>query len=176
MKSKINITYRDANNEIIENPEEGQRGYSPETKHLYIYTNGEWQLISPTSNLSLTSYEVNQQIISQMENIETDEEAMQTGLNTIQSLRYKDNNYYMLLCRDINYYTLFHKNNNPMLDENDLGKFANEVVDCVHDIGAIKSIDETTDGAVEIWVQPVGEDPMAMYLFPYDQGVIECIL
>ena len=77
----------------------------------------------------------------------------------------------MLLCREENYYTLFKLTR----DNSGLANIASEVFECVEDIGAIKSV-EPVDGAIEIWAHPVDGDPVAMYLFPYDAGVIECTL
>lgn len=175
MKAKINITYRDKNGNIIVNPTEGEKAYSPETQCLYTYTNGKWERLTGEGGLKVTSYELNKQLIAQLENIENNEEAVIQAIQTIQDFgRDIKNQYYMLLCKDISYYTIFHDNRDPMNE--DLKPFAEEVIDCVHDVGAIKSVEETGDGAIEIWAQPIGEDPLVMYLFPYDQGVIECAL
>lgn len=174
MKSKINITYRDKNGDIITDPVEGDKSYSPETKQLYIYQNDRWEMINPKGELQFTTYDLNKQLIAQLENLENNEKAMLEGKQIIQSFgKNKNNSYFMLLCRDINYYTIFHSEYNPMVWD-DLNLFAEEVIDCVHDIGAIKSIEDTLDGAIEIWAQPIEGEPVAMYLFPYDQGVIEC--
>lgn len=173
MKAKINITYKDKDGNIIIDPTENEVAYSPETKQLYKFTNNEWKMIKPEGGLNLSTYDLNKQIIAQMENIEINEDAMLKAKQTIQAFGYsKGNYYYMLLCRDINYYTLFHNSKDPMVWE-DVNCFADEVIDCVHDIGAIKSVEEE-NGAIEIWVHPVNGEVMAMYLFPYDQGVIEC--
>ena len=95
---------------------------------------------------------------------------MEEGKNLIASLTEKTaDSYFMLLCRDIQYYTVFN-----ITEDKFLNAFADEVIDCLHDIGAIKSIDFALDNSAEIWVQPVGEEPMVMYLFPYDKGVITC--
>jgi hypothetical protein len=36
MNAKIKINYMDENGNVIENPVEGQKAYSPETKKLYV--------------------------------------------------------------------------------------------------------------------------------------------
>jgi hypothetical protein len=83
------------------------------------------------------------------------------------------NKYYMLLCRDINYYTLFaidaFRNTEEILE--------NVMIDeCItRYMGDIKSIELTEAGdAIEIWYT-APDDTYVMYFFPYDAGVIVCV-
>ena len=171
MNAKIKITYCDENGNEILNPVEGQKAFSPQTKKLYCFTNGEWKVLEGNVNLGMTIYDLNKQVISQMCILEgaAREEA---HLHITDMATRSNNTYFMLLCRDINYYTLFKLNK----DNNDLCNIANEVFECVEDIGAIKSVESVEGDAIEIWAHPVDGDPVAMYLFPYDAGVIECTL
>ena len=171
MNAKIKITYCDENGNEILNPVEGQKAFSPQTKKLYCFTNGEWKVLEGNVNLGMTIYDLNKQVISQMGILEgaAREEA---HLHITDMATSSNNTYFMLLCRDINYYTLFKLNK----DNNGLCNIANEVFECVEDIGAIKSVESVEGDAIEIWVHPVDEDPIVMYLFPYDAGVIECTL
>ena len=170
MNAKINITYRDKDEHIIDNPIEGQSAYSPETKKLYVYSEGEWKMVTGETNFGMTIYDINKQIISQMGELEgiAREEAHLLITDTVAT---SGQTYFMLLCRDINYYTLFKLDK----DNSGLCNVASEVFDCAEDIGALKSV-ESVEGAIEIWVHPIDEEPLAMYLFPYDAGVIECTL
>lgn len=171
MNAKIKITYCDENGNEILNPVEGQKAFSPQTKKLYCFTNGEWKVLEGNVNLGMTIYDLNKQVISQMGILEgaAREEA---HLHITDMATRSNNTYFMLLCRDINYYTLFKLNK----DNNGLCNIANEVFECVEDIGVIKSVESVEGDAIEIWVHPVDEDPIVMYLFPYDAGVIECTL
>ena len=171
MNAKIKITYCDENGNEILNPVEGQKAFSPQTKKLYCFTNGEWKVLEGNVNLGMTIYDLNKQVISQMDMLEgaAREEA---HLHITNMATRSNNTYFMLLCRDINYYTLFKLNK----DNNDLCNIANEVFECAEDIGAIKSVESVDGDAIEIWVHPVDSDPIVMYLFPYDAGVIECTL
>ena len=171
MNTKIKITYCDENGNEILNPVEGQKAFSPQTKKLYCFTNGEWKALEGNVNLGMTIYDLNKQVISQMGILEgaAREEA---HLHITNMATRSNNTYFMLLCRDINYYTLFKLNK----DNNDLCNIANEVFECAEDIGAIKSVESVDGDAIEIWVHPVDSDPIVMYLFPYDAGVIECTL
>lgn len=80
------------------------------------------------------------------------------------------NKYFMLLVKDISYYTLFVVNNDS--DEN----ISDVIIECLSNIGGIIDIDNDDTGAIEVWVKdPEGEAHIG-YLFPYDEGVIECRL
>ena len=170
MNAKIKITYVDENGNEIINPVEGQKAFSPQTKKLYTYTDGNWKLMEGDINLGMTMYDLNKQIISQMGVLEG-EPRENAHLCITHMADVSNSTYFMLLCREENYYTLFKLTR----DNSGLANIASEVFDCVEDIGAIKSV-EPVDGAVEIWAHPVDGDPVAMYLFPYDAGVIECTL
>lgn len=172
MNANIKITYRNKEGNEIFNPTEGQMSYSPETKQIYRFSEkGEWEIVKTEgAGLNLNMYDLNKQIISQLPDL--NDEQIDETTNTIQNyLEETDNKFYMLLCRDINYYTLFNINT-PFSEP----KACNEVIACVAELGAVKSIEKNEDNAIEIWVQPKDQDPMVMFLFPYDGGVIECAL
>ena len=122
-------------------------------------------------NIQMNMYDLNKQFMSQLatlsdEDLENSREVIRKYFQTQQ------NEYYMLLCKDISYYTLFHINNKITEPA-----AADEVIECIKCIGAVKAVDLTEgESAIEIWVQEDGRDPMVMYLFTYDTGVIECAL
>lgn len=121
-------------------------------------------------NLQMNIYELNKQLISQMAALS--DEDLEDSKQLIRGyLQEHENEFYMLLCKDISYYTLFH-----IVDYITEPAAADEVIECIKEIGTVKSIDRTEDGAIEIWAQPGESDPLAMYLFPYDAGVIQCTL
>lgn len=71
----------------------------------------------------------------------------------------------MLYGKEISYFTLY-KIIKPQC-------FGNEVIDCLKNIGIIKAIDFTeTQDAIEIWVED-DNGPTCLYLFPYDNGVVQ---
>jgi hypothetical protein len=79
-----------------------------------------------------------------------------------------NNTYHMLLCRDFNYYTVF--NYDSMLT---FPNFAGAICTIITELGDVYSIELLEDGAMEIWIKPLGEEsPYAFYLFPYDAGVV----
>ena len=126
-------------------------------------------------NLQMNLYDMNKQIISQMA-ILNKEDLENSKLIITDYMKNKGNKFYMLLCKDINYYTLFQTVSGSNEGEALLAA-ADEVIACAAYNGAIKAIDTVNDNdAIEIWVHPEDEEPVAMYLFGYDVGVIKCVL
>lgn len=169
MNAKINITYRDNDGNIIDNPVEGQSAYSPETKKSYIYNEGEWKMVTGESSFGMSMYDINKQIISQMP-VLTDEQIAEAKLSLIPCIKETENEYYMLLCKEISYYTLFH-----IVDYLTEPNIYDEIIGCVQDLGDIKSIELIDNSVIEIWFQPKDDEAKVMYFFAYDAGVIECI-
>ena len=112
-------------------------------------------------------YSFNKMIIAQMPDL---------GLKGIEDAKEKINTfvgdlskkYYMLLCADLVYYTMF------IMDSLSLEKTSDVVIECLENLGKIKSIDFTEDKqAIEVWLQ-TEDDVVVAYLFNYDKGVIVC--
>lgn len=81
--------------------------------------------------------------------------------------------YFMLLCNELNYFTVFHQYSTTF---GSFAKLAKEVLDLsVESIGNIKAIEIDTNGMIAIWgwQQEKDELPHCFYLFPYGQGVVE---
>lgn len=85
------------------------------------------------------------------------------------SSSFPNTKYFMLLCNEIRYYTVFN------LIEKDFDKFAQEVKECAEYRGDIIEISEVDDGsAFEIWIKEKSDNKPHMFmLFAYDWGVIE---
>ena len=75
----------------------------------------------------------------------------------------------MLLCRDINYYTVFEKN---CVINTSLGK---QVIDCVKNIGNIIDFEVINEKeSIELWIRTKeNSEPFVAYLFPYDLGLVK---
>ena len=174
MKANVTITYRDKDNNIIENPTDGQMSYSPETGRMYqwVDTESNWKLIDGDVNLGMTEYDLNKQIVGQLPVLEGED--LETARSTIKTFVEEINQeHYMLLCRELNYYTVFQ-----MMSKSE-ANIVDEVIACSDYIGYIKSIEKAEDkGAIEIWVTERDNDKetYVMYFFPYDAGVIKCTL
>ncbi len=157
--------------DVLVNHEEGEKAFVEQEHKIYEYTNGAWQEFIPEDgNLGVTVYQLNQQIIQQMPNLDAD--GIQNGINVIDQFTHP---YcaYMLLCRDINYYTVFITGN-----EESNETVGQATIDCFSGMDAeLKAVDLTDDGnAVEIWfiLPNEGAIPLCAYLFNYDEGVILC--
>ena len=118
------------------------------------------------NQVELNLYALNKSVINQLEPMTPDE--IIDNLNLIEEYYHKsDNSFHMLLCKDYNYYTIFAPNDIITIE------FTATVYDIIVGLGAVYSIENTEDGAIEIWIKPEGEEmPYAFYLFPYDAGVV----
>lgn len=117
----------------------------------------------------LNLYTLNKGLIKQLKN-PTEEEITQLR-NCIAKWRfnnYKNNGYFMLLNKEIGYYTIFRWQNRN--DEH----FQDVVIECAEDLGKIKAWD-IKDEAIELWVTrqiEEDEEALCLYLFPYDNGIV----
>lgn len=144
-------------------PKEGDYAITDD-RTCYRFADGEWRQVK-NEGLKINAYELGKQLCAQSPNLNDKQlfEARAMINNWAIS-----NKYYMLYGRDIHYFTLFHINSNG---DTSIGT---EVLDCLHTIGKIKSITVNDDNVIECWISYEG-DGMVLYLFPYDEGVIECI-
>ena len=151
----------------VTEPYAGQRVYSVEDDGIFRWDPvAGWEPVPVEGGISMNLYDINKQVISQLPDLDADE--LQSKRQLINNYCTKNaNTFYMLLCREINYFTLFHRSSS---EADDLGK---EALLCAKDIGTIKAIDENDCGAIEFWVADE-ENTYVMLLFPYDSGVIVC--
>ena len=159
--------------EDVLEPRHGQTVWCSSEDKVYRFDAVEgWQEIPQDNETSfgMNVYDLNKQIISQLQPLDADalKDKKSLVLNYIDSA---DNVYYMLLCRDINYYTLFarqHTNDEALEDI--------LVDECLPQLGSVMSIELTEDkGAIEIWTMDAEGEVHASYFFPYDAGVIVCM-
>lgn len=150
----------------IKQREEGEIAIVEDEEKVYQCKNGKWVEYKNDEGLKLSLYDVNKQAIAQLPDM--DDTQLANSVSKITSLL-KDvpGQFYMLLCKDMNYYTVFYR----VQDAHNL--LENEVIDCLKELGKIKSI-EYENSAVEIWIMK-DDAPVVAYLFNYDGGVIECL-
>lgn len=131
----------------------------------YRYKDGEWKEYNPPT---MTLYDLNKQIIKQMPDLRDED----IGISKTMISEYildSANKFYMLLCHDLRYYTLFE-----MTDDSINDKIEDSLINCLFDLGKIKKIELTEDKqAIECWVNTRTGIYVA-YFFPYDKGVVEC--
>ena len=169
MSKKYLVVQNKAQLFALQNHEPGEMALCSDTNEIYCWDEeAGWSLINVEGKgLELNLYDLNKNIIEQLNPLTTNEVSMKMGL--INEYYQKANNtYHMLLCRDFNYYTIF--NYDSMLTFPD---FAGAVCTIITELGDVYSIELLEDGAMEIWIKPTGEEsPYAFYLFPYDAGVV----
>lgn len=148
---------------------DGDTVYCSETNKIYCKKDNTFNEIkdAPVANIG-TLYDVNKQIISQLptptdEDIEIAKDLVDTFVEE------KNNQYYMLLCKEKSYYTLFN------IEPPSLEPLSGILLDeCIPNFGNLKCVNETDDKtALEFWVEIDGNIYVA-YFFPYDEGVIKC--
>lgn len=118
----------------------------------------------------MTLYDVNKAAYKALP-AKTNEELDLLEKKLSEYLRTHLSKYYMMLCNELKYYTIytwdsrgdFYKNTNKM---------AWEIIDVAKTLGAIKGIEFLDDGAVELWIE-ADDDCNLYYLFDYERGVIE---
>lgn len=155
-------------------PEPGQvvfiKDYDTDTGRLQTWTGTEWCDIKADANseVSMTSYEINQQLISQLPAL-TENQIDEGKTKIYEFAKNNYNQYYMLLCRDLNYYTVLKRDPLNAAPNDTLEQV---VIECAQYLGNIKAID-ATEGAIEIWTS-TNEGTYVMYFFGYDGGIELC--
>lgn len=129
---------------------------------VYDYIDGQWKPSESTLNTGISVYDINRQLIKSMPEIDYEDASYKEIFK--RYIEETNNKFYMMLCHDIKYFTLFHKNGEGDLMED-------EIMDILKDIDfKIRSIapDENNSG-IEIWF-----DDHVAYFFGYDLGVVPC--
>ncbi len=158
--------------ELINSPQHFKKGTVAiiDNNECYIYNNG-WSLISnaqmENEGISIDLYSLNKNIMNQMKPI--DEQEINELKNSINALN-EYGMYFMLLCKDYNYYTIFHKNFPPIISTD---SFTNMVIILCQELGSIVGWENTDQGAIEIWIK-IDNETYCFYLFQYDAGIVEC--
>lgn len=126
----------------------------------------------------MTLYDLNKQMVKSLPPM--DEEGKQAFINNIFNsyIAKEPNKYYMLLCKELSYFTVFHK------DEVNTDNFAETVHELLSERGTIITAgwdNEEVKTGIEYWVSiktPIENNPdyadiYCFYLFKYDNGVVE---
>lgn len=148
--------------------EEGDVALIEETNQVFIYHNNEWTIfkLKPTeSNVKLTMYDLNKQIMEQVPELSQKEKNdAHKIINTFAASQHQK--HFMLLSLAARYFTIFEQSK-----QYEFGSLAAAVFACCEPIGIIKSVSLNDQGAVEIWI--TDEDRTECYvLFGYDEGMV----
>ena len=124
---------------------------------------------------SISLYELNRSMIKQQGPLE--EKDIKLKMNMLKEFSNTFEKYSLLYGREINYFTLFVKDENWELESLGIG-----IIECLNNIGTIYSIEYTKEkDAIEIWVEVETNTDTeeneklitCIYLFPYDAGIVK---
>lgn len=141
-----------------------------ETRTLYKWDGENWNIYKNPTGVNVSLYELNQGAMTAAPAMTDDmiEIAKQKIADFVAG---QNSNYFMLLSREQNYYTVFNTGYDTGTDFN-YSKIEDEVIDCLKIRGVIKDID-TVDNGIECWITEEGNS-YVYYLFDYQGGVIKC--
>ena len=145
----------------------GEIVFCEDTNEYYMRGEDCWMELAIDNNSGLSLYDLNKNIINQLPSL-TKEQIFEKK-DLIEKYRHNTKNiFHMLLCRDYKYYTIFVEKEND-----EFHNLSDAVLTIALELGDVYSIEETKNGAIEIWIKPTGEEePYVFYLFPYDAGVV----
>ena len=150
----------------LSNPQIGDAVKTVDTEKWYLYTQEGWTDMTNAmeTNINMNLYDMNKQIIIQLPDL-TDPTDSIAKIDAFVADTH--NMHYMLYGKDISYFTIFQRCFG--LTET----VGEAVIDCLKNVGTLKSIDITPDkDAFEIWVV-VNDEATCLYLFPYDSGIVK---
>ncbi len=150
----------------LPSPQIGDTARVTEPEGWYLYTQNGWTDMTNAmaTNINMNLYDMNKQIVVQLPNL-TDTADSIAAIDAFVADTH--NTHYMLYGKEISYFTIFQRCFG--LTET----VGEAVVDCLKNVGVLKSIDITPDkDAFEIWVV-VDDEATCLYLFPYDSGIVQ---
>ena len=149
-----------------------------ENQYYTLRDTGSWTPVGKTEgnvstiDLGMSQYEVNKNLVRQLPDFTAEDfEAAKVIIKDFLPAN-ESEDYFMLLGREINYYTVFHRSN---LFDDTKYSLVDELLACLRlGFDSVRDLHLTADkGALEIWV--INQDePAILYFFNYDGGVIQC--
>ena len=118
------------------------------------------------AEMALSLYELNKQMMTKQEPM-SEHDLTKEIAEVASWFSYKKDQYFMLLCRELNDYTIFHFNSGskPCYEA------SQELLEVLQSRGEIMDISYEKD-VFPIWIRKE-DDSFLYHLFPYDSGVIE---
>lgn len=140
---------------------------------VYKYVDNQWRPFDPSGEqleIAQNAYLMAKTVAAQAP-ILTEEQIEKSKRLIYDFLQeYKHTKYFMLLLKELSYYTLFVSSDSS--DEN----MSDAIIECLSNLGNIIDINNESEAAIEVWIKDSNEEAHIGYFFPYDQGVIECRL
>ena len=156
----------------LQNHSEGELALVERGNKIYVYKEDKWVKYDPKDGgLTVSLYDVNKMAMLNMPDLT--EEQIDEAKKMIANFVSRDSTFWMLLNNEKRYYTVFQltKNKAIILIKN----IEDEVIDCLQEIGTIRSIEQVDENTIEAWViDKMDSEAYAYYLFNYDKGVVIC--
>ena len=122
---------------VQKEPQVGDVFYNTTDTHNYVWSGTEWSVLTDTVDFKMSNYELNKCVIGQMKELTPEE--VDKKLEVIDNYVQESNNkYFMLLCNELNYYTVFESNSNSK--DNPYSNLAEAIIDIILPLGQIKDI------------------------------------
>lgn len=171
MESKYVGSEKDLQSLLLrKHSKEGDVAICEDTRKVFQFINGEWEPMKLSGGLEMSLYEMNKQIISQLPPYDDrDLLKLRKRINKFANKTY--NNYFMFLCKDFNYYTIFAHSE---VDSGEFETVGHALITIIKEMEATVFSADNLENRFEIWIRPKGEEELYDFLFfPYDEGVIE---
>lgn len=149
-------------------PVDGELAMCSDTQQAYVGKGGSWKRVDAKSSVNVSLYDINKSTMSQMKplNLKKRLEAVETIKEFCGGAT--SDNYFMLLCRDLNYYTIFPVRNNNANSQ----AVGSAVLACAEDMGQIVDVEYNADtNSIEIWIK-TKDDAYCMFFFDYTAGIV----
>lgn len=154
----------------LQSPPDNEIAVVEEDKKVYIYKDLKWQEYIPNDGgLKISLMDLNSMLVTQLAPL-TNEQIEEAKALIKEYTTTELGGYYMLLNNELRYYTVFLTKTSFL---EGVRPVEDEVIDCLHDIGVIKSITVNDDGVLECWVT-ADDKSYPLFLFDYTKGVILC--
>ena len=143
--------------------------YCEKENKNYRLVEGNWLEEEASNPMQLNLYDLNKTLVQQLPPL-TPEELQKTKVTLDLYAEENPSNYYMLLCRELNYYTVFAFDfSNP-----EFSSLGYAIEACYNGLGIIYSVEyDKENKVIEIWFAPEeGMTPNCAFLFDYTPGVI----
>ena len=135
-----------------------------ENSHTIYKANSK---VKVDGGLTLSLYELNKTAMAQMSEMTAEQKKEAIKLIQKYTKEATSETYYMLLGREINYYTVF-----PVLPDNHSATpIASTVLECAANVGEVVDVSLNNANAIEIWVK-TQNDAACLVFFDYTMGIV----
>lgn len=153
---------------VVNRFQKGEIAHLTEEDTYLMYDGEQWLELGADLNVNnegaqMTLYDLNKMFFAQLTPKETYEEKMECEeiFNKYHDLIKSDR--YMLLCKEISYYTIFEMNDTDIAD---FSNFGPALIECLENVGKILNVEILeTEQVVEIWMRLDDDQNVCMYLF-----------